>query len=97
MDVKSRHMIFLDSSHAYSAADCPRQKILVWKFYRMAWTAHAKADAPAPSWIVHPMRITLMHPRLTELTPAMVQALRKQKDITINNITATIDDHIVMK
>jgi len=58
MDVKSRCMSFLDSSRAYSAADYPRQKMLLWKFYRMAWTAHANANAPAPSWIVHPARIT---------------------------------------
>jgi len=28
MDIKSRCMSFLDSSHAYSAADYPRQKML---------------------------------------------------------------------
>ena len=31
-----------------SHAIYPRQKMLLWKFYRMAWTAHANADAPAP-------------------------------------------------
>ena len=67
MDVKFRRMSFLDWSYAYSAADCPRQKM--WKFYRMAWTAHANADAPAPSWVVHPARITSLHSRLTELAP----------------------------
>ena len=35
-DVKFRRMSFLDSSYAYSAADYPRQKMLLWKFYRMA-------------------------------------------------------------
>ena len=97
MDVKSRCMSFLDSSHAYSAANYPRQKMLWWKFYRMAWTAHANASAPAPSWIVHPARITSLHPRLTALTPVMVQALGKQKDVTVDSITATVDDHIVVK
>jgi len=97
MDVNSRRMIFLDSSHAYSAANRPRQKMLLWKFYRMAWKAHAKVDVPAPSWVVHPTRITSLHPRLTKLTPAMVQALGMQKDITVDNITATVDDHIVTK
>jgi len=63
-----------------SHAIYPRQKMLLWKFYRMAWTAHANADAPAPSWVVHPARITLLHPRLAQLTPVMVQALGKQKD-----------------
>jgi len=97
MDAKSRRMIFLDSSYAYSAADCPRQKMLLRKFYRMAWIAHAKAHAPAPSWVMHPTRITSLHPRLTELTPVMVQALGKQKDSTVDSITATVDDHIVTK
>ena len=97
MDVKFRCMSFLDSSYAYSAADYPRQKMLLWKFYRMAWTAHAKADAPAPSWAVHPTRIPSLHPQLTELTPAMVQALGQQKDTTVDSITATVDDRIVAK
>ena len=88
-------MSFLDSSYAYSAADYPRQKMLLWKFYRMAWTAHANADAPAPSWVVHPARITSLHPRLTQLTPVMVQALGKQKDVTVDSITAIVDDRIV--
>ena len=97
MDVKFRRMSFLDSSYAYSATDYPRQKMLLWKFYRMAWTAHANADAPAPSWVVQPARITLLHPRLTQLTPVMVQALGKQKDVTVDSITATVDDRIVAK
>jgi len=95
MDVKFRRMSFLDSSYAYSVADW--QKILLWKFCRMAWTAHANADAPVPSWVVHPVRITLLHPGLTQLTPVMVQALGKQKDVTVDSITATVDDRIVAK
>jgi len=80
-------MSFLDSSYAYSATDYPRQKMLWWIFYRMAWTAHSNADAPAPSWVVHPARITSLHPRLTQLAPVMVQALGKQKDVTVDSIT----------
>ena len=71
--------------------------MLLWKFYRMAWTVHAHADAPAPSWVVHPARITSLHPRLTVLTPVMVQALGKQKDVTVDSIIATVDDRIVAK
>jgi len=97
MDVKFRCMSFLDSSHAYSAADYPRQKMLLWKFCRMAWAAHANANAPAPSWIVNPARITSLHPRLTALTPVMVQALGKQKDVIVDSIIATVDDCIVAK
>jgi len=91
-------MSFLDSSHTNSAANfCPGQKMLLWKFYRMAWTVHANADAPAPSWVVHPARITSLHTRLTELTPVMVQALGKQKDVTVDSITRTVDECIVAK
>jgi len=97
IDLKSRCVSFLDSSHAYSAAEYPRQKMLLWKFYRMAWTAHANANAPAPSWIMHPARITSLHPRLTALTPVMVQTLGKQKDLTVDSIIATVDDRIVAK
>ena len=71
--------------------------MLLWKFYRMVWTAHANADAPAPSWVVHPARITSLHPQLTELTPVMVQALGKQKDVTVDSLNATVNDRIVAK
>jgi len=76
---------------------CPRQKMLLWKFYRMAWTIHANADAPAPYLVVHPAKITSLHTRLTELTPVMVYALRKQKDVTVDSISRTVDDRIVAK
>ena len=50
-----------------------------------------------PSWVVHPARITSLHTRLTELTPVMVQALGKQKDVTVDSIIRTVDDRIVAK
>jgi len=78
-------------------APFPRQEMLLWKFYKMAWKVHANTNAPAPSWVVHPASITSLHTRLTELTPVMVQALRKQKDLTVNSITRTVDDRIVAK
>ena len=71
--------------------------MLLWKFYKMAWTAHVGTDAPAPSWVVHPARITSLHPRLTELTQAMVQALGQQRDVTAESITTIIDDRIVAR
>jgi len=63
----------------------------------MAWTVHANADAPAPSWVVHPAEITSLHTRLTELTPVMVQDLGKQKDVTVDSINRIADDRIVAK
>jgi len=71
--------------------------MLLSKFYRMAWTVHANANAPAPSWFMHPARITSLHTRLTELTPVMVQALGKQKDVTVDNKTRTVDVRIIAK
>jgi len=38
-----------------------------------------------------------LHPRLTELTLVMVQALRQQRDVTVDIITTTVDDRIVVK
>jgi len=71
--------------------------MLLWKFYRMAWTVHAYADAPAPSWVVHAAKITSLHARLTELAPLMAQALGKQKDVTVDSINRTVNDRIVAK
>jgi len=67
--------------------------MLLWKFFKMACTAHASTDAP----VVHPARITSLHPQLTELTPTMVQILRQHRDITAENIMAIIDDRTVMR
>ena len=75
----------------------PWQKMLLWKFYRMAWTVHANADAPAHSWVVHPAKITSLHTRLTELTPLIAQALGKQKEATVDSINKTVGDRIVAK
>jgi len=63
----------------------------------MAWTVHTNTNAPAPSWVVHPARITLLHTRLTELTPVKVQALGKQKDVTVDSINRTVENRIVAK
>jgi len=63
----------------------------------MAWTAHASIDALVPSWVVHPARITSLHPRLTELRTAMVHVLGQYRDVTAENIMATIDDRTVTR
>ena len=63
----------------------------------MAWTVHAYANAPAPSWVVHAAKITSLHARLTELAPLMAQALGKQKDVTVDSINRTVNDRIVAK
>ena len=95
MDVKSWCMSFPDSSHAYSSANSHGRKSIFWKFCRITCTIQTNDNAPAPSWVMHPARITSLHTQLTELTPVMVQELRKQKDMTKDSITRTLDDRIV--
>jgi len=71
--------------------------MLLWKFYRMAWTVHANTDAPATSSVIDPTRITSLHTRQIGLTPATAQALEREKDLTVDNIADTVDCHIVEK
>jgi len=79
MNLQTRCISLLDSSHAYSAAAYPQQKMLLWNFFKMVWTAHASTDAPVPSWVVQPVRFTTLHPRMTELTPGMIQTLGRYR------------------
>jgi len=44
-------------------------------FFQMVWTAHASTDAPVPSWVVRPARFTTLHPKMTAITPGMIQTL----------------------
>jgi len=94
MNLQTRCISLLDSSHAYSAAAYPQQKMLIWKFFKMAWTIHASATAPVPSWVIHPARFTTLHPRMTDLTPEMLLTLGRFREITAENIIATINDQI---
>jgi len=94
MNLQTQFISLLDSTHAYSAAAYPQQKMLLWNFFKMAWTAHASTDAPVPSWVVHPTRFTTLHPRMTELTPGMIQTLGRYREVTAENMMTTIDDRI---
>jgi len=75
MNLRTRCISLLDSSHAYSAATYPQQKMLIWKCFKMVWTIHASTEASVPSWAIRPARFTTLHPRMTELTPGMIQTL----------------------
>jgi len=94
MNLQTRCISLLDSSHAYSAVAYPQQKMLIWKFWKVVWTAHASTNAPVPSWAIHPARFTMLHPRMTELTPGMLQILGRYREVTAENIMATINDRI---
>ena len=63
----------------------------------MVWTIHASTEAPVPSWTVHPVRFIVLHPRMTDLTPGMVQTLGRHKEVTAKNIMDTINDQIGMR
>jgi len=60
----------------------------------MVWTSHASAVAPGPHWTIPPEKFIGLHPRLTNLTPGMMQTLRHCKQITIRSIMDTTNDHI---
>jgi len=79
-----------DSSQKYSAAAYPLQKMLIWKFYRMVWTTYTVAEAPAPLWTILPERFIDLHPRLTNLTPRMIQTLGQGTTIDTINIVSII-------
>jgi len=75
INLRTQSISLLDSSQNYSAAAYPLQKMLIWKFFRMVWTIHAVTEAPAPLWTIPPERFVDLHPRLTNLTPRMIQTL----------------------
>jgi len=60
--------------------------MLIWKFFMMVWTTHAVAVAPAPLWTIPPERFIGLHPRLTDLTPRMIQTLGQGTTIDTINI-----------
>ena len=94
INLQTRSISLLDSSQAYSAAAYPQQKMLIWKFIKMVWTTHASAVAPVPYWTIPPERFIGLHPRLTDLTPGMVQTLGRCKKVTTSNIMNTTNDQI---
>jgi len=89
MNLRTRCISQLDSSHAYSAATYPQQKMLIWKFFKMVWTIHASTEASIPSWAIHP--------RMTDLTPGMIQTLGQLREVTADKIMTTINDQIGMR
>ena len=84
----------LDSSQVYSAAAYPHQRMLIWKFFKMVWTRHANAAAPVPYWTIPPERFIGLHPRLTDLTPGMIQILGQGTKVTTSSIMDTTNDEI---
>ena len=60
----------------------------------MVWTPHANAAAPVPYWTIPPERFIGLHPRLTDLTPGMIQILGRGKKVTTRRIMDTTNDEI---
>jgi len=94
INLQTRSISLLDSSQVYSAATYPQQKMLIWKFIKMVWASYASAVAPVPYWTIPPERFIGLHPRLTDLTPGMIQTLGHCKQVTIRSIVDTTNDHI---
>jgi len=94
INLQTRSISLLDSSQVYSAATYSQQKMFIWKFFRMVWTSHGSAVAPGPYWTIPPERFIGLHPRLTDLTPVMIQTLRYHKQVTTRSIMDTTNDHI---
>jgi len=97
MNLRTRYISLLDSSHAYSAATYQHQKMLIWKFFKMVWTIHASTEASVPSWAIHPARFTMLHPRMMDLTPGMIQTLGQLREVRADKIMATRNDQIGMR
>jgi len=94
MNLQTRCISLLDSSYTYSAAAYPQQRMLIWKFFRMVCMTHVSTAALGPFWAIHPARLTSLHPRMTDLTPEMIQTLGRFREVTAENIFATINDQI---
>jgi len=82
MNLRTRCISMLDSSHAYSAATYPQPKMLICEFLKMVWTIHASTEASVSSWAIHPARVITLHPRMTDLTPGMIQRLGQLREVT---------------
>jgi len=68
--------------------------MLIWKNFKMEWTIHASTETSVPCWTIHPARFIALHPRMTVLTPGMVQTLGRHKEVTAKDIMDTINDQI---
>jgi len=93
-DLQTRSISMLDSSQICIAAAYPQQRMLIWKFFKMVWTTHANAAAPVPYWTIPPERFIGLQPRLTDLTPGMIQILGQGKKVTTSSIMDTTNDEI---
>jgi len=94
INLRTRSISLLDSSQIYSAAAYPLQRMLIWKFFRMVWTTHSEVVDPFLHWTIPPERFTGLHPRLTDLSPRMIQTLGQGTKITTINIIDTTTEKI---
>jgi len=60
----------------------------------MVWTTHADTAAPVPYWTISPERFIGLHPRLTDLTPGMIQILDRDTKGTTSSIMDTTNYEI---
>ena len=68
--------------------------MLIWKFFKMARMTHASLAAPASFLVIHPARLTSLHPRMTDPTS---KCYRHSDDFGMSppkTYFATINDQI---
>jgi len=94
INLRTRSISMLDSSRIYNMAAYPHQRMLIWKFFRMVWTTHAEAAAPVLHWTIPPERFIGLHPRLTDVTPRMIQILGQCAKATTTSTMDTTTDKI---
>ena len=85
LNVAKRQLRFLDSCKNHSASGYTRQEMLMWKFYRLAWTVHAHTEDP-PTWAINPEEVRSPQGLLTGITLEMKQKLQMQQNPTVDDI-----------
>ena len=63
----------------------------------MVWMTHVSTATPGPFWVIHPARLTSLYPRMTDLTPEMLQTLGRLREVIAENTFATINDQIATR
>jgi len=68
----------------------PTTKNAHLEIFKIVWMIHTSAEAPVPSWTIHPVRFIVLHPRMTDLTPGMVQTLGRYKEATASRESSPV-------
>ena len=97
LDIKERQMTFFDSLHFYCSKCHARHKMLIWKFYRIAWERHVANEFPPPNWYLSPVDFTRPDHWIPGITPVMAQVSKKYQKFTVQVVTDVVGDFIIKK